>query len=113
MRRLVVALFVLLAAFSSSPRALAQQPASPGSVQITVIDTTRSVLVGATVTVEGLDPANKGVKADPVQTSPQGIAVVPRLAAGRYAVTVEFGGFETTRLPEVRVRNNDTARQVV
>jgi hypothetical protein len=93
-------------------RALAQS-GPQGSLQITVVDTTRAVLVGATVTVEGLDPATKVTKAEPVQSSPQGTAVVARLVPGRYSVRVESGGFETVTVPEVRVRPGDNKQVVI
>lgn len=112
MRVFLVALCTSLLIFPTPPTASAQQPPQ-GVLQVTVIDTTRAVLVGATVTVEGLDAATKAVMPPPVQTSTQGIAMVPRLVPGRYALRVESGGFETTRVPELRVRSGDNKQVVI
>src|SRR4029453_18887775 len=112
MRAFISALTCSLLVFFTADRALAQ-PVPQGSLQITVIDTTRAVLVGATVSVEGLDPATKTAKADPVQTSAQGIALVPRLVPGRYSLQVESAGFETVKLPEIRVRAGDNKQVVI
>lgn len=112
MRVFLVALCCALLIFPTPRTALAQQPPQ-GTLHVTVIDTTRAVLVGATVTVEGLDAATKAVAPPPVQTSTQGIAMIPRLVPGRYAVRVESGGFETVRIPELRVRNGDNKQVVI
>jgi Carboxypeptidase regulatory-like domain len=112
MRAFLSALTLSLFVFFTAERALAQ-PVPQGSLQVTVIDTTRAVLVGATVSVEGLDPATKVTKADPVQTSAQGIALVPRLVPGRYSLQVESAGFETVKLPEIRVRAGDNKQVVI
>ena len=101
------ALLVLVSPYSS----LAQQPPA-GVLRVTVVDATGAVIVGATVTATGIDPATKAVTAVPVQTSEQGIAVISRLVPGRYAVEAAFEGFETRQIPEVRVRNGDN-RQVI
>jgi hypothetical protein len=103
----VAALLVLVSPYSL----LAQQPPA-GVLRVTVVDATGAVIVGATVTVTGIDPATKAVAAEPAQTSPQGIATISRLAPGRYAVEAAFSGFETRQIPEVRVRNGDN-RQVI
>jgi hypothetical protein len=113
MRASLAPVCLALLALAASGPALAQQ-APQGSLQVTVIDTTRAVLVGATVTVEGLDPATRTApKAEPAQTSTQGIAIVPRLVPGRYSVQVEFGGFEPVKLPEIRIRAGDNKQVVV
>jgi hypothetical protein len=99
--------------FFAAPHVALSQPAPQGTLQVTVVDSTGAVLVGATVTVVGADATNKAVAPPPVQTSTQGIATIPRLAPGRYSVQAEFGGFETRKLPEVRVRNGDNKQVVI
>jgi hypothetical protein len=112
MRAVLVSLCLSLLIFPASQRALAQQ-GPQGALQITVIDSTRAVLVGATVTVEGLDAATKAATPQPAQTSAQGIAMIPRLVPGRYSLQVEFGGFETVKLPEIRVRAGENKQVVI
>src|SRR5262245_51965127 len=95
------ALALALASLLFSAARAGAQPPPQASLQITVIDSTRAVLVGATVTVEGLEPATKATPSAPVQTSAQGLAVIPRLAPGRYSLQVESGGFESVKMPEI------------
>jgi len=109
--RSTVVVLSLSALFAFSSRVLAQ-PAANGTLQVTVVDSTGAVIVGATVTVVGVDAATKAMTPAPVQTSTQGVAIVPRLVPGRYAVQAEFPGFETRRIADVRVRNGDN-KQVV
>jgi hypothetical protein len=87
-------------------RAAVAQTARPGTLQVTV-DQSGAVIGNATVTVEGAEAATKGQTPAPVQTNAQGIANLAGLPPGRYAVRVEFPGFETRTLPEVRVRAGD------
>jgi hypothetical protein len=86
--------------------------ASGGTLRVTVVDASGAILIGATVTVTGLDDNTKAVVVTPVSTTGQGVATVPGLLPGRYAVEAAFPGFETRRLPDVRVRNGDN-RQVI
>ncbi|MGH9383509.1 MAG: carboxypeptidase regulatory-like domain-containing protein [Vicinamibacterales bacterium] len=108
----IVATCLSIFCFTVPPAALAQ-PAPQGILQVTVVDSTGAVLVGATVTVAGIDANNKGVTPPPAQTSAQGVAAIPRLVPGRYSVQAEFGGFETRKIPEVRVRNGDNKQVVI
>src|SRR5262245_28507446 len=94
------------------PAGLLAQPAPAGVLRVTVVDPTGAVIVGATVTVAGIDQANLSVKPEPILTSAEGVATIPRLAPGRYTVEAAFDGFETRKIPEVRVRNGDN-RQVI
>ena len=59
---------------------------------VTVVDETRGVLPGATVTLAGIEPANKAAAIAPAATSPQGQAKFENLAPGRYSITAEFSG---------------------
>ena len=88
------------------------QPAPAGLLQVIVVDATGAVIVGAAVSVTGIEAATKAVTPPPAQTSPQGIALIPRLVPGRYSVQATFPGFETRVLPDVRVRAGDN-RQVL
>jgi Carboxypeptidase regulatory-like domain len=99
----LAAAFVLIA---SAALAGAQQP--PGGVlHVTVVDASGAILVGASVSVIGLDDQTRTVTVPAVPTSAEGVAIIPRLVPGRYAVEAAFPGFETRRLPDVRVRNGD------
>ena len=104
--RPVIALLALLIVWAS-PHANAQTPAQAGTLVVTVVDSTGAVLPGATVTVTGIEPANKAAAIDPVKATEQGIATVQKLAPGRYSVKAEFSGFETRMLPDVRIRNGN------
>lgn len=108
--RVLVFCIVLIAA--TAPRIAFAQQAPGGVLHVTVVDASGAVIVGATVTVTGIENANKAVAPEPVQTSPQGVATVSRLVPGRYAVEAAFPGFDTRQLPDVRVRNGDN-RQVI
>ena len=105
-----MAIVVLIAA--APPRSFAQGAAPGGTLVVTVVDSTGAVLPGATVTVTGIEAANKPAAIEPVKAAEQGIATITRLAPGRYSVKAEFAGFETRTIPEVRVRNGNN-RQVV
>jgi hypothetical protein len=82
------------------------------NLQVTVLDETRGVLPGATVTLAGVDPSNKTAAIEPAPTSRQGQVKFENLAPGRYAITAAFSGFQTRTLPDVRIRSGDN-RQVV
>ena len=71
------------------------------------MDSTGAVLPGATVTVTGIEAANKAAAIEPVKATDQGVATIPKLAPGRYSVQAEFSGFETRMLPDVRVRSGN------
>jgi hypothetical protein len=99
----------LLLVFTSPAAAQTGQNAT---LQVTVVDATGAVIVGATVTVAGIEASTKTIAPPPAQTSDKGIATVPRLVPGRYSVQAAFPGFETRALPDVRVRAGDN-RQVI
>ena len=111
MRFAIFALVVLVSFVSPAPTA-AQSPAPAGTLVVTVVDSTGAVLPGATVTVTGIEAANKAAVIEPVKATDQGVATIAKLAAGRYAVKAEFAGFETRTLPDVRIRNGNN-KQVV
>ena len=105
---------VLLAAAAliGIPTPARAQAPQAGALQVTVVDSTGAVLPGATVTVTGLDAANKAAAIEPVKAGGDGVATIAKLAPGRYAIQADFEGFETRRIPEVRVRNGNN-RQVL
>jgi hypothetical protein len=89
------------------------QGANAGTLHLTVVDPSGAVIVGATVTVTGAEPATSGATLAPVHTSDAGIATVPGLAPGRYTIQAEFPGFETRLMKEVRVRSGDNKQVAV
>jgi Carboxypeptidase regulatory-like domain len=104
-------LLILCLACFLPPDVLAQAVRN-GTLQVTVLDETRGVLPGATVTVAGVEPSTKPIVVEPAATNPQGQVKFENLAPGRYSVTAEFSGFQTRTLPEVRIRSGEN-RQVV
>ncbi len=92
--------------------AFAQGPRD-GKLLVTVVDQTKAVIPGATVTVTGLDDALKTAAVAPVKTSDQGVATIAGLPLGRYLVRAEFAGFEIGELKEIRVRSGDNKHVVV
>jgi hypothetical protein len=100
--------FALVAAML--PAAVAAQ--GTGRLLVTVIDQSRAVIPGATVTVVGLDAANQAAVA-PAESSPQGLAAIAGLTPGRYRVTAAFSGFENGILNDIRIRAGDNRHVVV
>jgi carboxypeptidase family protein/TonB-dependent receptor-like protein len=107
-RVLLLALF--LVPFIVPAAAAAQN--QTGRLILTVNDTTGGSLPTATVTVTGLDAANREVKITPQQTTTDGVATFD-LPPGRYAVVAEFTGFETSAPREVRVRTGNNRLTIV
>ena len=84
----------------------------PATLAVTVVDTSGAVLPGATVTITGLDAATSKAPIDPAKANTDGVATLTGLMPGRYSVEAVFEGFDTRRLPDVRVRAGSN-RQVV
>jgi hypothetical protein len=105
MRVAVVGVLLLALVGLSSRDAGAQTPNA--TLRVTVVDSTGAVLPGATVTVAGIDPANKDTATAPVTAGSDGVAIILKLVPGRYSVQAEFSGFETRKVPELRLRNGD------
>ena len=110
MRAWIIAVSLAIVVTGARPAAAQQAPG--GVLLVTVVDQSGAVLVGATVTVTGVEAATNAVTPAPVQTSDQGIATIPRLVPGRYSVQAAFPGLETRTIPDVRVRNGNN-RQVM
>jgi hypothetical protein len=90
----------------------AQPAAGRARLLVTVLDQTDAVLPGATVVVAGQDGALSAVHHE-LRASGTGVAVVGDLAPGRYTVRVEFAGFQTALVRDVRLRAGDNWRTVV
>src|SRR5688500_18856240 len=111
-----------LVAFLLTDEPASAQTARDGRLVITVTDQTGAVIPGATVTVTAQDSAsqsgagqNSAARAGvlpPGPTSSQGTITIPGLAPGRYTVSVEFPGFETSVLRDVRIRAGDNRQSV-
>src|SRR5215203_2690039 len=99
MRGLVMLCFAMLAAVD----AFAQTDRT-ATLLITVVDETRAVLPGATVTVAGVEAATKAATVAPGSTSQQGQARFESLTPGRYSISAEFPGFQSRTLADVRLR---------
>jgi Carboxypeptidase regulatory-like domain len=92
---------------------LAAQAGKDATLQVTVVDETRGVLPGATVTVAGIEASNKATVIPPASTSPQGQVRFENLAPGRYSITAAFSGFQTRTMGDVRIRAGDNKQVVV
>ena len=89
------------------------QTARDGVLQVTVLDETRGVLPGATVTLAGIESSNKAAVIAPAATTTQGQVKFEGLAPGRYSITAEFSGFQTRTLPDIRIRSGENKQVVV
>jgi hypothetical protein len=105
-------LTLALLAAAAAPLA-AQAPARPGRIIVTVSDQSGLVVPNASVRVTPQDAAAGGGPVKPVPTGGTGVAVVDDLPEGRYTIAVEFPGFETAVLRDVRVRGGSDARRRV
>jgi hypothetical protein len=102
---------VLAIVLVASP-VFAQAPPT-GRLLVTVADQTGAVILGATVTVAAAEDATKAITIEPVKTSDRGIATIERLVPGRYTIQVEFEGFQTRLVKDVRVRAGDNKQVAV
>jgi len=100
-----------LATLGISAAAFAQ-PAARAKMTITVTDPSGAVIPEATVTIVGLEAANK-TAIPPVKTAANGAAVFEPLAPGRYSITAEFAGFDLGLLRDIRVNRGDNKHVVV
>jgi hypothetical protein len=105
-RRAVAALIVLMPVIAFA------QATQPGRLAVTVEDQTGAVIPGAQVTVTRTDgPEPRRVVTQ--QTTAQGILALTGLAPGRYTIQVEFSGFDTGRVADVRIRAGENRQRVV
>jgi hypothetical protein len=112
MTRVTARPLVTIAYLLSACAAFAQPPRD-GRLAVTVVDQTKAVIPGATVTVTGLDDATRATPVAPAQTSAEGVATIAGLRPGRYLVQAEFSGFDPGLLREVRVRAGDNKHVIV
>ena len=98
---LSAALIALIALPAWTPPAAAQ--ARTSTLRVAVLDPTGAVIVGASVSVQPVDGASATVK---TMTNARGEAVFEALPHGRYAVAAESAGFETGRIPDLRLRGD-------
>jgi hypothetical protein len=103
---------LLVAVWLAIPAAAhAQAQPARGTLQVTVVDPSGAVIVGAAVVVASADASAPALAQEPAKTTATGVAIIPGLAPGRYTITAEFPGFEPRVLTDVRVRAGDN-RQV-
>jgi hypothetical protein len=112
-RRTLFARVVAAILWMASAAPAVAQNARTATLRVTVVDQTGAVIVGATVTVRGAEPATQAAAPVSVQTSTAGLASITGLRAGRYAIDAAFTGFETKTLPNVGVRNGDNRQTIV
>ena len=108
-----VVLLCLLCLTALTPATLSAQATRDATLQVTVVDETRGVLPGATVTLAGIEASNKAAVIAPGVTSPQGQVKFENIPPGRYTLTAEFSGFQTRTLPDVRIRSGENKQVVV
>ncbi len=84
-----------------------------GRLTVTVSDQTGAVIPNATVTVSAQENGERAKVVAPAQTSDQGVAVLQGLTPGRYLVVIEFPGFETRTIRDVRIRAGDNRQSAV
>ena len=104
---------VLLCLACLVPAAALAQAERTGTLLVTVVDETRGVLPGATVTLTGIDQSTKAETIAPVTATEKGLATFAQLLPGRYSVRAEFSGFQTRMLPDVRVRGGENKQVLV
>ena len=104
---------LMLGVFVVSPRSAFSQGRRDARLLVTVADQTGAVIPGATVKVDGQEPATRSVALEAVPTSDQGIAAIAGLIPGRYVVQAAFPGFETSFARDVRVRTGDNKQTLV
>src|SRR5258705_4982907 len=105
----LVAIWIGLAA--SAATAVAQSRTA--ILRVTVVDPSGGVIVGATVTITVTEPATRSVQVAPVETTDAGVAIIPGLTPGRYAVDAVFPGFQKRTLPDVRVRSGENRQSAM
>ena len=91
---------------------LAQAPPA-GTLRVTVVDPSNAVVVGATVSVTGTEPATAAATVAPARSGDGGVATLSNLPPGRYTVTAEFPGFETRVLADIRIRAGENKQVAV
>src|SRR5918994_6185167 len=104
---------VMLCVIHLAPAGAFAQTERNATLLVTVVDETRGVLPGATVTLTGIDQATKAETIAPVSATDKGLATFSQLLPGRYAIRAEFSGFQTRMLPDVRIRSGENKQVLV
>jgi hypothetical protein len=79
------------------------------TLRVTVTDATGAVIIGAQVTAQPVDESAAPIS---VVSNGRGEAIFSGLAPGRYRVRGESPGFAPKDLPDVKVGNGDTRREL-
>ncbi|HVZ23447.1 MAG TPA: carboxypeptidase regulatory-like domain-containing protein, partial [Vicinamibacterales bacterium] len=111
-RRLSILACIAALASARVPDALAQAPARPGKLIVTVQDSTGGVLPAAEVIVTGAEAATRAAVVAPIKATDQGVATFENLVVGRYTIEATFSGFEKGTLRDVRVRAGDNRQTI-
>ncbi len=110
-RKAVAAAVLCIACLA--PAGASAQSERNGALLVTVVDETRGVLPGATVTLTGIDQSTKAETIAPVTATDKGLAAFAQLLPGRYSIRAEFSGFQTRMLPDVRIRSGENKQVLV
>jgi len=113
MRRLACVVLAAITVTGSVRSLSAQAPGRRGRLVVTVNDQSGLVIPNASVRAISQDAAAAAEGAKPFMTGGTGVAVIDDLPEGRYTVEVEFPGFETAVVRDVRVRGGSAARRRV
>src|SRR5687768_13716937 len=111
MVRLFIRLICLLAVLF--PALASAQTPRDARVQVTVVDPSGLIVPEATVTLVGLEPSTQAITPAPARTTDKGIAIIERVAPGRYSISAEFPGFELGLLRDIRVRAGESRHVVI
>src|SRR5262245_64856590 len=103
-------LFVLSLVATCASSVLAQTTAT-AALRVTVLDQTNAIIVGATVTLTGAEPATRAQSVPEAKSAETGIATFTGLTPGRYTIQADFPGFETRTLQEVRSEEHTSELQ--
>jgi hypothetical protein len=95
------------------PATAGAQTPGGAALRLVVKDVTGAVIPGAMVQVRGAEASTQAVVREDLPSDRQGVVHVDGLVPGRYAVQVDFPGFESLLLPDVRVRNGENRRDAV
>jgi hypothetical protein len=106
-------LALVLGAVTLTPTLAAAQASGGATLRLVVKDPTGAVIPGAMVQVRGADAATQAVAREDLSSDGQGLVLAEALRPGRYVVQVEFPGFETLVIPDVRVRSGENRREAV
>src|SRR5437868_2667176 len=108
----LVSFTTVLAPFAISPGQAGAQ-ARDARLSVTVVDTSNGVMVDATVTVIGLEPATKTSQPTAGKTDAKGVFTAAGLVPGRYSIQAELPGFELGLVRDVRLRAGENKHVLI